>query len=208
MERISLRLLFRKLFKMWLGSIKMVTYIFGYGSLISKDSRERTGITGASFPVKVKGLKRSWNVIIADEKTVALGIEKQEGACCNGVIFEIPDSELASFDSREGDSYSRVRLLSQDIEVEEDVDFSDCDIWVYLTKNKGEPSSEFQIQQSYIDVILTGCLEMGEKFASEFMNTTHGWNFIEDDRMEPKYPRFLEKLDWKDEIDCLLLGVK
>ena len=38
------------------------------------------------------------------------------------------------------------------------------------------PSVEFPILQSYIDVCLSGCLEHGEAFAREFVETTFKWS--------------------------------
>merc|ERR1712037_785718 len=37
------------------------------------------------------------------------------------------------------------------------------------------PSIHYPILQTYIDVCLTGCLEHGEAFAREFINTTFLW---------------------------------
>ena len=37
------------------------------------------------------------------------------------------------------------------------------------------PSAEYPILQTYVDVCLTGCLEHGEEFAREFIQTTFLW---------------------------------
>ena len=179
-------------------------YLFGYGSLISEDSKRKTGLTGKSFIVKVNDYKRSWNVLIPEEKTVGLGIEKRQGDSCNGVMFKIDEKELLKFDERETNNYERINIPAGQIEFLDNKSIKDGKIWVYLTKNKGEPNKEFPIQQSYIDVILTGCLEISKGFAEEFMRTTSGWKLIQDDRISPKYPRALNKLKFKNEIDKLI----
>jgi len=181
----------------------MKNYIFGYGSLISKENRKRTGITGSSFLVRIKGYKRSWNVLISKEKTIALGLEKNNKSTCNGVIFEVPYEEISLFDKREGNSYQRMQIfLDKIIFLGEKI--KEGNIWVYLTKIKGKPSKEFPIYQSYVDVILTGCLEISEEFAQEFIKNTYNWKFIENDRENPKYPRSLKKLEKQKEIDILM----
>ena len=38
------------------------------------------------------------------------------------------------------------------------------------------PSIQYPILQSYVDVVLTGCLEYGEDFAKEFIQTTFKWS--------------------------------
>ncbi len=183
-------------------------YLFGYGSLISEDSRRRTGLTGESFIVRVSDYKRSWNVLIPEEKTVGLGVEKKLGYSCNGVIFEIDKKELPKFDERETNNYERTNISIEQIEFLENKSIKEGEIWVYVTKNKGEPNEKFSIQQSYIDVVLTGCLEVNKEFALEFMRTTYDWKFIENDRANPKYARALNKLKFKNEIDKLIERIK
>jgi len=43
-----------------------------------------------------------------------------------------------------------------------------------------------------------------EKFAREFLYTTHGWRKIENDRKFPRYPRYTKKLRMKSRIDKLI----
>ena len=38
------------------------------------------------------------------------------------------------------------------------------------------PSAKYPILQSYVDVCLSGCLEHGEEFAREFIETTFLWS--------------------------------
>jgi len=47
----------------------MNNYIFGYGSLVNKESRGLTGKSALIGPVRVRGIRRGWNVQVTD-KTV------------------------------------------------------------------------------------------------------------------------------------------
>ena len=47
--------------------------------------------------------------------------------------------------------------------------------WVYVQHDPIPPNNDFPIIQSYVDIILRGCLTYGENFAISFLNTTHGW---------------------------------
>jgi hypothetical protein len=63
-------------------------------------------------------------------------------------------------------------------------------IWIYLPNEPGWPSEECPIVQSYVDVVLAGCLEVGESFAAEFVRTTMNWGYPWiDDRSAPRYAR-------------------
>ena len=68
-------------------------YIFGYGSLINSTSRRLTGIAGDSLAVRVQGLERTW-VGWKDMGMRAVAARPMLGACCNGVLFEVPETEL------------------------------------------------------------------------------------------------------------------
>ncbi|WOD08990.1 hypothetical protein [Marinomonas sp. GJ51-6] len=47
-------------------------FILGYGSLISSESRAKTGETGQVWPVKLHGFERHWSVM-SDEFGMRLG---------------------------------------------------------------------------------------------------------------------------------------
>ncbi|MDP6190049.1 MAG: gamma-glutamylcyclotransferase family protein, partial [Gammaproteobacteria bacterium] len=89
-------------------------YIFGYGSLINSESRRITGIAGDSIPVRVKGLQRYW-VSSTGADMRAVGVRQVQHSHCNGVLFEVPTSELDKFDVRER-GYVRQALSKTQIE--------------------------------------------------------------------------------------------
>ncbi len=180
-------------------------YLFGYGTLISKQSRKSTGMTGKSFSAILKNYERSWCVPISNEKSTALGIQKKKGKYCNGVLFEINKKNLKKFDKREGSWYQRILIKKEDICFLKKLEGN---VWVYIMKNKARTNRKFPINQSEIDVILNGCLEIGKNFSLEFLRTTYGWGNINNDREKPKYPRALNNLPRKEEIDKLLEKIK
>jgi cation transport regulator ChaC len=164
-------------------------YIFGYGSLISSSSRLITGIAGDSLAVRVQGLERTW-VGWKGTNMRAVAARPMLGACCNGVIFEVPESELEKFDDRET-HYVRTQLdLSQ-------VSYlpghqaleSHSQVWVYIYNHQNQGLQSAPIVQSYLDVILLGCQEIAPTFAQEFIENTLNWDVWHDDRHQPVYPR-------------------
>ena len=164
-------------------------YIFGYGSLISSSSRRITGIAGDSLAVRVQGLERTW---VGWEGTGmrAVAARPMAGACCNGVLFEVPESELEKFDERET-HYRRAQLdLSQvDYLQGDQARDENSQVWVYLYNHKGHGLQSAPIVQSYLDVILLGCQEIAPTFAREFIVHTLNWDIWHDDRHQPVYPR-------------------
>jgi len=164
-------------------------YIFGYGSLISSSSRRITGIAGDSLAVRVQGLERTW---VGWEGTGmrAVAARPMAGACCNGALFEVPESELEKFDERET-HYRRAQLdLSQVDYLQGDQALDEnSQVWVYLYNHKGHGLQSAPIVQSYLDVILLGCQEIAPTFAREFIVNTLNWDIWHDDRHQPVYPR-------------------
>ncbi len=181
--------------------MKNKNYLFGYGSLILKESRNRTGISGEVYPSILKNYQRFFGDKHQEE--IYLAVKENPSAECNGVLVEIPEEELKKFDKREGESL-RIKLNPKNISLKENKKLPKGKYWVYVPKKIVLPSKDFPIVQSYIDVVLTGCFELGKNFAEEFMNTTKGWAFIENDREKPKYPRNLKELSYKKEIDNLI----
>jgi hypothetical protein len=79
-------------------------YIFGYGSLIERQSRIATW-PSAEFasPVVVKGIARGWfdQTDVSSWSPTYLGAIADEGAECNGVIFRVTPAEFDSYIQRE-----------------------------------------------------------------------------------------------------------
>lgn len=177
-------------------------WIFGYGSLICADSRSRTGITGEALAVEVEGLERSWNVALADADLSVVGIRQRQGQRAGGMLFPVEENQLPLFDAREKE-YQRVELARGKIKSLGHRVLPKGHFWVYLPP---EQTSPHPIAQSYLDVILHGCLQEGDGFAQHFLESTRDWKERLDDRQQPLYPRPLkaEQQQWLPKIDSLL----
>lgn len=76
---------------------------------------------------------------------------------------------------------------------------AEASIFVYVSKTPGgQPSNQFPIFQTYLDVMLRGCFEISPSFANTFLQTTQHWepadptegNAYLDDRHAPGYLRY------------------
>jgi hypothetical protein len=116
-------------------------------------------------------------------------------------MVEIAPHELPHFDQRER-RYHRVIIPQQAVTALSGERLSSATIWAYMTSRPGEPSHAYPLVQSYIDVILTGCLAIGVDFAVEFIETTSGWGAAWlNDRAHPRYARAMSHIPQAAEID-------
>lgn len=101
------------------------TWVFGYGSLVSRASFEQTlGRSiphGHSHPAVLHGFGRRWNYAsprrrgswitsegaVEGGTVVCLGVAAADGETANGSVIAVSDDELAGVDRREAD-YDRV----------------------------------------------------------------------------------------------------
>lgn len=166
--------------------------MFVYGSLISRNSID--GVGQLNIPVGVSGLKRGWYAPVAEDRNTGLGAVVETTSVCNGVLVKASDDYLVSIDSRETKhGYSRVKLPSAFVRSSYDAVVSAHDTWIYLIDTPTVPTQDCPIAQSYLDVVLAGCLEISEDFAAEFILTTHGWeHFWINDRTQPRYRRYVQ----------------
>jgi hypothetical protein len=181
-----------------IGALAMLDYIFGYGSLINTESRVETAKTGPAIAVRVRELQRKWNFVSLRNAMTALGaIAASKEGSVNGVLFSVSPDGLSQFDQRES-GYIRVPLKQSTIARYDGQQLPEGEFWTYVTKDDSwHPTMECPILQSYLDVVICGCLEIKEEFAHEkeafaheFVRTTENWNCpIENDRASPKYER-------------------
>ncbi len=181
-------------------------YVFGYGSLINAESRARTGRSGATIPVRVHGFQRSWNVVDRAARLTFLGIVRREESVTNGILVTIPSADLPRFDQREA-GYTRIQIDPAHVVGLEGEPVSQETIWIYIPNEPGRPSTDYPIAQSYVDVVLAGCLEVSEPFAAEFVRTTTNWDCRIDDRATPRYARAMRDVAAAKcvEIDRILI---
>lgn len=177
----------------------MRTFIIGYGSLLKKISLNRTLPQVKTIePIYLNNYLRSWNAIENIKPTVSstfLGIEKSKNSRVNCIIFEIDESLLITLDKREF-LYDREKVELNDIEFISNI-FNitiEDKIWIYITKEPSSPSTDFPIIQSYVDVCISGALEIEEEFnienfAVDFIKTTQQWSESwVNDRIFPRAP--------------------
>jgi len=163
-------------------------YLFGYGSLINSFSRAQTGFSEQPLAVTVRGWRREWNIRASGSRCTVVGMIRADG-CCNGVLVRVPASQLACFDQREA-GYERVSIPAEQIDFHQPGDAVDGPVWGYRPGQTRRACRHYPVVQSYLDVILAGCLEYGEAFAREFLRTTHHWHHAWlNDRPAPRYCR-------------------
>lgn len=174
-------------------------YIFGYGSRISPESRALIGSTGQAMPALVRGIDRGWVHPVPSMGITVLGAtySGQGDGLCNGVVFSVPESQLPEVDKREI-GYTRIAIPHVNIAhiggVGGQAMLPTGVIWTYSIDNPGSPIAALPIAQSYVDVVLLGCInEGGEQFARAFVTLTAGWNAPwVNDRESPRYTRHLD----------------
>ena len=114
-----------------------------------------------------------------------MGVRVRAKADCVGVLVPVNDEELAQFDLREL-GYDRLPIDPKDVRLADggggDDDekglplYPQSTIWVYVQQSPEPVSQESPIAQTYLDVILRGCLSISEQFARDFLQTTRGWH--------------------------------
>jgi len=62
----------------------------------------------------------------------------------------------------------------------------EVNIWVYIQNNPKPPTSLHPIPQSYVDIILRGCLSISHDFAMHFLKHTYGWYSVNNNDTKKK----------------------
>ena len=182
----------------------MTTYVFGYGSLLQQASRTRTNPEAfAAWPARVTGYQRGWFHQFADSvgsSCTYLGAVAAEGKTINGAVY--PVNDFASTKSREM-GYTPIELKDSDIEILDGMGplklGADVKAYIFVSNQDSisktrEPTPEFPMVQSYVDICIGGCLELSAlyrsvrgDFTQEFIRTTTGWNkYWVNDRIYPR----------------------
>ena len=178
-------------------------YIFGYGSLIEQASRMRTTPRAIYvLPARVRGYARGWwaRTNSIGFSTTYVGAIPEESSSINGVVYAVSEQELKDTNDREEgytptDITGIVQILSGDYKPKDTV-------WMYVNdfkhgqREKSLPSPQFPIVQSYVDICLSGCLQIeqafpddAQDFARSFIQSTQEWSkYWENDRPAPRRP--------------------
>ena len=175
-----------------------MTWIFGYGSLVSPSSLASTigrtvSVGNGMHIAELAGYQRAWNYgsevlrgdWIGDDGTetigglvVSLGIVAAPGDSINGVVFAVDDDELADLDWRERaydriDVTDRITLIDQSASVQLDDPFA-----VYLPRPVSIARYEAHrdagtagIRRSYWDIVDAAFAELGAHHAEWYRRT-------------------------------------
>ncbi|HWE85370.1 MAG TPA: gamma-glutamylcyclotransferase family protein [Terracidiphilus sp.] len=176
-------------------------FIFGYGSLLERASRTRTNPEAlAAWPARVTGYRRGWFHRFADNvgsTCTYLGATAEDAATINGVIYKVNDFEK----TKDRETGYTATLVSGKIEMlDGGAPWSGEAVWLFVSNAKDisetkEPTPEFPMVESYVDICVNGCLEIealyrtAPGFTQEFIRTTSGWNqYWINDRLYPRRP--------------------
>lgn len=174
-------------------------YIFGYGSLISENSRKRTVNSDKAIPVLVSGYTRSWSYKCPRREYTAVSVQhsKNKSDTINGVLIKLvdPQNDLLKLDLREK-NYARGIIPIENIQFLQSHLYpieKNAIIWVYENhtqekinfsstsqmhiQQEHSPSFDCPIPASYIDCILKGCLKYSYEFALLFLCSTKGFSY-------------------------------
>jgi len=182
----------------WLSTLTQSHIVLGYGSLLSKDSRERySNIFTQGIPVTVEGFERAWVTRSLSEKQTYVGATPNKRESLNAQL--IPTTLNPTLQAREKD-YRFVSVTSENV-IFNNIDsqyrallieqLSPFSLWICETLDCHEPSQAYPVHQTYIDTCLAGCLEHGGIYeAKAFVANTKLWDHPRiNDRANPLYPR-------------------
>lgn len=165
--------------------------IFGYGSLLSVASLERTlgrSYTGPFIPCDLVGWHRTWNISMPNsvfvfqdadgswaspERIVYLNITPAAGRRVNGVIFVIQEDELRRLDDREW-IYHRIRVndLLRGVAVFQGSAWAFVGRSEHLLATQGLRPRQAAIRRSYINLLDSGKHDLGPDFALAYEDST------------------------------------
>lgn len=174
-------------------------YIIGYGSLMQDESRKRTTPNAnIAYPVKVNGYQRGWFTKGSGVgfSTTFLGVVQSKESTLNAVIYQIDVTEITTMDKREF-SYCRLAVEPENYSLlKQDIPLSSGQVWIYVNKPEtiATANRNYPIVQSYVDIFLSGCLELEQRFeledfAKQCLVTTSNWSIQWlNDRVYPRRP--------------------
>lgn len=178
-------------------------YTVGYGSLMEDASRRRTAPnTGEALPVLVTGFERSFNARGSEVgfSTTFLGVTVVQDASMIATVYRVFNAvDITATDTRE-EMYCRVSVQPEQMRMLDGSSVQQGQYWIYVNKPEAviAPTARFPIVQSYVDIFLTGCQQLGKRalaFEGDLMRacivTTKGWSeHWVNDRIFPRRPFF------------------
>ncbi|MGO9271377.1 MAG: gamma-glutamylcyclotransferase family protein [Terriglobia bacterium] len=169
------------------------------------------------LPARAPGFARGWwaRTGAIGFTTTFVGAIPEKSSSVNGVVYAVSDKELDRTNEREA-GYTPTDITSGVQILVPGAARPSGKVWLYVNKFKNEqelknslPTVEFPIVQSYVDICLTGCLQIEQgfpdagDFAREFIESTREWSkYWENDRAYPRRAPFAVPL--AKDIDELL----
>ena len=195
----------------------MQHYIFGIGSLIEQVSRMKTTPTAMyALPARVHGYARGWwaRTGAVGFSPTFVGAIPEKSSSLNGVVYAVSAAELKATNEREK-GYTPTNI-TKDVEILTGGPVPKGKVWMYVNDFKTDkerrdslPTAQFHLVQSYVDICLTGCLQIeqgfpdAKNFAVEFIKSTQEWSkYWENDRTYPRRAPFV--VPKAQDIDKLL----
>lgn len=187
----------------WISSLDERHIVLGYGSLFSKDSRERfSNIFTKGVPVTVNGFERAWVTRSKQEKQTYVGAVASSSKQLNAQL--IPAQLSPALQQRERDyrfvevNHDSVLLNKSGISNYNSAEIATFkqalapfNLWICETLECAPASQDYPVNQTYIDTCMAGCLEHGGiEEAKAFITLTQAWDHPRvNDRASPQYPR-------------------
>lgn len=174
-------------------------YIIGYGSLMQDESRKRTTPNNnIAYPIRVNGYQRGWFTKGSGIgfSTTFLGVVQRKESELNAAIYTIDVTEISTMDKREF-SYCRLAVGSENYSLlKQNIPLPPGQTWIYVNKPDTIATANrlYPIVQSYVDIFLSGCLELEQRFelkdfAKQCLTTTSNWSTQwVNDRIYPRRP--------------------
>ena len=154
----------------------MTIYVFGYGSLINMQENKELTQPRKSWPVIIKGLKRSLNVHGSNH--LVFGVKDVKTAHCNGILFKVNENELAQLQERE--KLYTIKIIDKkrvEFPYKKQIHFKPTDTIVcfypqvkyVLTKKELLAKSP---SQAYMRICDIGAASISKDFHNDFLKTT------------------------------------
>ncbi len=165
--------------------------LFGYGSLLSLSSMERT--LGRRYErerivCRLPGWRRVWDSIypnrrywyageggerVAPENILYLNVRRVGTGVLNGVVYVVPEESIAGFDRRE-ETYERIDVAGEllDLRVEGGAVYMYVGQAPHLLSGGAGPASLAAIRRAYVDIVEGGVDELGAEFREGYEAST------------------------------------
>ena len=156
----------------------MISYIFAYGSLLDKKSRETTILTDQVYRCSLYGnYVRFWTYHprYKDQLVLALS-QANTRERINGVLMVVDDFMLSKLDKRES-GYIRIELPKSTIDTSYQVSDS-IPLYTYVLHRDRELEVENSLANTrYMYICCRGFLQYGADYVKQFIETTDGWKY-------------------------------